>query len=77
MGRSATDRLARGVRAISDWCRRHRHQPIRDQHVALVRKVRGHNQYYGGPSHLCQMRTTKCWNEALPWATMWLPLRGE
>ena len=44
---TASDRLARGVRAISDWCRRHRHQPIRDQHVALVRKVRGHNQYYG------------------------------
>ncbi len=45
--KTATDRFARSIRSISDWCRRHRHRPLREQHATLVRKVRGHYQYYG------------------------------
>lgn len=45
--KTASNRLARSIRAISDWCRRHRHRSVREQHAALVAKVRGHYQYYG------------------------------
>ena len=29
------------------WCRVNRHLPIKEQHVALARKLRGHDAYYG------------------------------
>ena len=40
-------RLARAIRAAYDWCRDHRHLPVRAQHAALTRKVRGHINYFG------------------------------
>ena len=58
---TAPDRLARSVRAISDWCRRHRHLPVRDQHAALVRKVRGHCQYYGVRGNSNSLEAFKHW----------------
>ena len=44
---TAAKRLRRALNAISEWCRRHRHEPIDDQHATLCRKVRGHCGYYG------------------------------
>jgi len=32
---------------LTDWCRRHRHLPLEDQHAALSRRLRGHFQYFG------------------------------
>ena len=40
-------RRRRIVRNVSDWCRRHRHEPVAVQHAALVRRIRGHFQYFG------------------------------
>lgn len=40
-------RFRRGLKAISEWCRKHRHDPVRIQHDALRRKLRGHYNYYG------------------------------
>lgn len=40
-------RLARAIRAVSDWCRDHRHWPVKEQHAALVRRLRGHFNYFG------------------------------
>jgi RNA-directed DNA polymerase len=45
--RTAKDRFRRSLRAIAGWCRRHRHDPVPQQHVALSRKLRGHYNYYG------------------------------
>ena len=47
MRRTMKSRLTRAVRSFADWCRRARHQPIREQRVMLVRKLRGHYNYYG------------------------------
>jgi RNA-directed DNA polymerase len=33
--------------AIDDWCRRHRHRSIKEQHAALYRRVRGHCNSFG------------------------------
>jgi len=40
-------RLCRALRATSQWCRAHRHDPIELQHAALSRQIRGHCAYYG------------------------------
>jgi RNA-directed DNA polymerase len=45
--KTAKDRLSRGVRAANEWCRRHRHLPVKQQHSMLARKLRGHFSYYG------------------------------
>ena len=40
-------RLSRTLKRISMWCSAHRHLPIKEQHAALSRKLRGHDAYYG------------------------------
>lgn len=40
-------RLRRAVNAVADWCRRHRHLPVREQHAALTRRIHGHFNYFG------------------------------
>lgn len=32
---------------IADWCKKHRHEPVGQQHRKLSEKVRGHYAYYG------------------------------
>ena len=45
--KTARSRFARAVRAIDEWCRKHRHHPLREQHQKLNAKLRGHYAYYG------------------------------
>jgi group II intron reverse transcriptase/maturase len=40
-------RLRKAKRSIHEWCRRHRHLPVEEQHAALVRRIRGHFNYFG------------------------------
>ena len=44
---TASKRMNRGLQAITDWCRRHLHLPLCDQHRKLSEKLRGHCAYYG------------------------------
>jgi len=44
---TAKSRYARAVAAVTDWCRRHRHQPMREQHARLSSMMQGHFAYYG------------------------------
>lgn len=45
--RTAASRFRRSLRSLNLWCRRHRHDPIPEQHEVLVRKLHGHYQYFG------------------------------
>ncbi|MEO7328040.1 MAG: group II intron reverse transcriptase/maturase [Minicystis sp.] len=45
--RTAKDRFARALTRVWDWCKTHRHQPIKEQWRTLIQKVRGHYRYYG------------------------------
>jgi RNA-directed DNA polymerase len=45
--KTAKGRLKRALRALSDWCRVNRHQPIVVQHRTLRQKLQGHYAYYG------------------------------
>ena len=45
--KTAKDRFSRSVRRAEQWCRKARHWKVREQHKILVKKLRGHYQYYG------------------------------
>lgn len=40
-------RIQRATQAIGDWCRSQRHRPLKEQHAALTRRLRGHYSYFG------------------------------
>jgi group II intron reverse transcriptase/maturase len=40
-------RLQKAMRAIAEFCRSHRHDPVQEQHAALCRRLRGHFNYFG------------------------------
>lgn len=59
-------RIQRALVALGEWCRRHRHLSLKDQHAALSRRLRGHYQYFGvnGNSRSLQQvqrRTERLW----------------
>jgi RNA-directed DNA polymerase len=43
--------LRRGLKAITGWCQKHRHEPVDAQQKTLNAKLRGHYQYYGRPTN--------------------------
>jgi len=45
--KTASDRFTRALKRASEWFRKVRHQPLEWQHEQLVRKLRGHDNYYG------------------------------
>jgi RNA-directed DNA polymerase len=45
--KTAKDRFIRGLKKISEWCRKNRHMDIKSQHKILCKKLNGHNGYYG------------------------------
>jgi group II intron reverse transcriptase/maturase len=45
--KTAADRFRRALKRVADWCRRYRHEPVREQWAALRRKLSGHFGYFG------------------------------
>ena len=45
--RTISKRQRRVLKELWNWCKSHRHQPIREQYATLRRKLRGLYQYYG------------------------------
>jgi len=39
--------LKKALKAFGEWCRRHRHLELEEQHAALGRRLRGHYAYFG------------------------------
>ena len=44
--KTMASRLSRGLNATGEWCRTHRHIPVKIQHQILSRKLNGHCAYY-------------------------------
>jgi RNA-directed DNA polymerase len=40
-------RLKTALKAVGDFCRSHRHLSLKEQHASLVRRLRGHYNYFG------------------------------
>ena len=45
--KTRTARLRRFITTVADWCRSHRHEPVKEQHAALTRRIAGHFNYFG------------------------------
>jgi len=73
--KTAKDRLARTLRSIKHWCRRHRHEPLEQQHLALTRKLRGHYAYYGISGNARALANFRFWAERT-WIK-WLGRRSQ
>ena len=40
--KTAKSRLKRALAALSEWCRKNRHAPVKEQYQKLTEKLRGH-----------------------------------
>jgi len=45
--KTRTARLRRAITSVNDWCRCHRHLPVKEQHASLTRRLVGHFNYFG------------------------------
>ena len=45
--RTRKARFQRTKQALNDFCRSHRHEPVKEQHASLCRRIRGHYNYFG------------------------------
>ncbi len=45
--RTRKARLQRAKMALNDYCRRHRHESVKEQHASLCRRISGHINYFG------------------------------
>lgn len=68
--RTARKRLQRSMLAISQWCRRYRHEPMALQCKKLGQKLRGHYGYYGivgnfGALEVVYQHTRQVWRKWL------------
>jgi RNA-directed DNA polymerase len=48
-------RLQRAKQALNDFCRRHRHEPVKEQHASLCRRINGHFNYFGVNGNLARL----------------------
>ena len=63
-------RLRRAMQAVKDFCRRHRHESIPEQHASLCRRLQGHYNYFGVNSNIESLhrlfeKTQKLWHKWL------------
>ena len=68
--RTAKDRFSRALHRLREWCRWHRHDPLKEQHRALTKKLKGHYAYYGITSNFPRISSfyyhaCRAWHAAL------------
>ena len=73
--KTAKDRLRRALKRVADWCRRHRHQPVREQWTALKRKVLGHFGYFGITGNYQALHNF--WRRVIGAWRVWLSRRSQ
>jgi RNA-directed DNA polymerase len=68
-------RLRRAIQSVTDWCRDHRHEPVRTQYAALYSRLLGHNAYFGVNGNL---RSVAClFHQATHAWYKWLRRRSQ
>src|SRR5262249_11590965 len=68
--KTAKDRVSRTLRRLYASCRWHRHDTLETQHLMLVKKLRGHYEYYGVTGNFPALakvyhRAERIWQKAL------------
>jgi len=59
--KTQTSRLTRALAAISAWCRQHRHDAVREQHLGLKRRLQGHYNYFAVSTNAKQVWRLLYW----------------
>lgn len=49
-------RLRKARKSFNQWCKRHRHLSVEEQHAALVRRIRGHFNYFDVRGNIRRIR---------------------
>ena len=67
--------MHRAIKAIGDWCRSHRHEPLKQQHASLKRRLDGHYDYFGVNGNITSLDrllhlTVRIWHK-------WLTRRSQ
>jgi RNA-directed DNA polymerase len=57
--RTAASRISRFAKAIAEWCRSNRHQPMQHQHQTLSQKLQGHYGCYRLTGNYALLRRVK------------------
>lgn len=73
--KTRADRLRRATRSAYDYCRRHRHWSIEDQHAGICRRLDGHYNYYGVNGNMGALRRLR--TAAVRAWYKWLDRRGS
>ena len=73
--KTAQSRFSRALKALSQWCREHRHLPVAEQCRILGQKLRGHYAYYGVTGNTVSIRRFRQWTERI-WHK-WLSRRSR
>jgi RNA-directed DNA polymerase len=73
--RTRRARLARAIKAVGEWCRCHRHLPIKEQHAALRSRIQGHFNYFGVSGNTSSLASLNHW-AARAWYK-WLKRRSQ
>lgn len=73
--KTRTARLRRAIVAAAEWCRSHRHDPVKEQSAALARRLNGHYNYFGVNGNGSSMKmllhqVQRAWKK-------WLSRRGQ
>lgn len=68
-------RLRRAINAVAEWCRRHLHLPVEQQHLALAHKLNGHYGYYGVNGNIAALATLR--HQARRAWKKWLDRRSQ
>jgi group II intron reverse transcriptase/maturase len=68
-------RFTRGLKAMSQWCRENRHEPMFEQVERLGRKLKGHFGYYGITGNIGALQRFR-WEVIKVWRK-WLARRGD
>lgn len=73
--RTMRKRLARALKAMNQWCRQNRHEPLRQQVAVLGRKLKGYFGYYGLTGNYPALQRFR-WEVISIWRK-WLARRGD
>jgi group II intron reverse transcriptase/maturase len=73
--KTAKKTRARVIKGLNEWCKRHRHDPLDEQHQQLARKLKGHYGYFGRTGNGSSLSTVQ-WHTVMTW-WKWLNRRSH
>jgi hypothetical protein len=73
--KTRTAKLRDVIRRFAEYCRRHRHDSIKQQQAALSRRLNGHFNYYGVNGNVRALNRVRFWTTYHWWK--WLNRRSQ